>query len=218
MVKAILWDMDGVVADTGEAHFRAWQAFFREVGGSITREAFDETFGMANPAILRKWLGNEVSDEMIHECGLHKEELYRGLVGDHVQLLPGVREWLAWGRERGYRQAVASSGEMANIVAIVSAFDLGNSFDALVSGAFLPKSKPDPTVFLQAAAAVGAAPENALVIEDGIVGVEAARCAGMSCIAITTTHSAEKLADADLVINSLQELDKSTFERLLGQH
>ncbi|MHB1295617.1 MAG: HAD family hydrolase [Anaerolineae bacterium] len=216
MVRAILWDMDGVLTDSGDAHFGAWQALFRELGGSVSRAQFEETFGMANPAILRRWLGEAVPDARIQEIAARKEQLFRERIPSGVRLLPGVEMWLARARAQGYRQVVASSGEMANVAAVVSAFDLGNWFDALLSGAFLPRSKPDPAIFLQAAAAVGAAPADCLVIEDGTVGVEAAQRAGTHCLALTTTHPAEKLAAADLVLGSLLDLPEDGLERLFA--
>ena len=142
------------------------------------------------------------------ELGNHKEELFRRSVRGHVRLLPGVVDWLKRAQARGYRQVIASSAEMANIVAVVEELQIGNYFEALVAGAFLPRSKPDPEIFLNAAASVGASPAVSLVIEDGIVGVEAARRAGMRCIAVTTTHPAAKLAAADLVVPDLSMLGR----------
>lgn len=216
MLRAILWDMDGVVADTEEAHLLAWRQFLAERGRSVTAEQFAVTFGMANPEILRRWFGDALSAEEIHAWSAHKEALFRTYVPTHVRALPGSLEWLRRGRERGYRQAIASSGEMANIVAVVAALEIGNRFDALVSGAFLPRSKPDPAIFLHAAAALGAAPEECLVVEDGIVGVEAARRAGMCCVALTTTHPAERLAGADLIVQDLSALSEEMVEALFG--
>ena len=216
MLKAILWDMDGVVADTGEAHLLAWQQFLAERGRSVTAEQFAVTFGMANPAILRRWFGDTLSEGEVHAWSARKEALFRTLVPTHVRALPGALEWLRRGREHGYRQAIASSGEMANIVAVVAALGIGNRFDTLVSGAFLPRSKPDPAIFLQAAAAVGASPEECLVVEDGIVGIEAARRAGMRCVALTTTHPPEKLAGADLIVKDLSALDEEMVLALFG--
>jgi len=118
---------------------------------------------------------------------------------------------------RGYRQAIASSGEMANIVAVIVALDISNYFEALLAGAFLPRSKPDPAIFIQAAAALGATPAESLVIEDGIVGVEAAKRAGMRCIGLTSTHPASKLVGADLIVDRMDALDEKAFERLLGR-
>ena len=216
MVKAIIWDMDGVIADTGEAHFLAWKALFAERGGTITREQFAATFGMSNLPILRLWIGKDTPDAELNALARRKEELFRELIRDHVRALPGVPTWLERGRARGYRQVIASSGPMVNIVALLAALNLSDYFDALLSGAFLPHSKPDPAIFLNAAAAVGASPHQSLVIEDGIVGIEAALRAGMRCIAVTTTHPAEKLARANLVVDNLATLDEDAFGRLLG--
>lgn len=215
-MKAILWDLDGVIADTGEAHFIAWQRLFAERGETVTYAQFIETFGMANSSILRGRLGQDAPEALIYELGQRKEVYYREAVRGHVRLLPGVERWLRLGRERGCRQAIASSGPMSNVVAVVGALGIADYFDALVSGAFLPHSKPDPAVFLQAAAALGAEPAESLVIEDSIAGVEAARRAGMPCIAVTTTHPREKLSRASLIVDSLDALSDDAFERLLS--
>ncbi|MBC7236459.1 MAG: HAD family phosphatase [Chloroflexi bacterium] len=214
-LKAIIWDMDGVLADSGDAHYLAWQMLLRETGQQITRQQFDDTFGMANSLLVRHWFGDTLSPETSRALALRKEEIFRQLVAEHVRILPGVEQWLERFRRRGYRQAVASSGEMANVVAVIHALGLGNYFDALLSGAFLPHSKPDPALFLQTAAALGATPGECLVLEDGLPGIEAARRAGMPCIALTTTHPAEKLASADLILDSLANLDEETLECLL---
>jgi HAD superfamily hydrolase (TIGR01509 family) len=216
-VIAILWDLDGVVADTADAHFAAWQDLMAERGLSVTRPQFEATFGMNNPPILREWLGADVPADEIARLGKHKEVLYRQHLAGNVRMLPGIGEWLERGRARGYRQAIASSGDMANIVAVLVALDIVNYFSALVAGAFLPRSKPDPAIFLQAAASLGATPDESLVIEDGIVGVEAAKRAGMRCIGLTSTHPAGKLAGADLIVARMDTLDEDAFERLLGQ-
>ncbi|MGI6376096.1 MAG: HAD family hydrolase [Anaerolineae bacterium] len=211
MNKALLWDMDGVLADSGDAHFVAWQEMLHELGREISRQEFDDTFGMANTAILERWLGATVAPERSAALARRKEALFRQHL-DRVRLLPGVLDWLAYARSQGYYQVVASSGEMANIVAVVHALGVGNYFHGIVSGAFLPQSKPHPAVFLQAAAAVAAEPRHCLVLEDGIVGVEAARRAGMRCIAVTTTHAAERLAGADRIVSSLAELPPATMD------
>ena len=208
--------MDGVLADTGDAHYEAWRTMFAERGRPLTRQAFDQTFGMANGQILQQWLGEDTPRRVIDELATRKEALFREGVAARTRLLPGVRRWLDWAKSEGVRQAVASSGEMANIVAVVAALDIGNYFDALVSGAFLPRSKPDPAVFLHAAGALGLTPSDCLVIEDGVVGVEAARRAGMRCLAVTTTHPADRLASADLVVDSLNDLDTATMMKLLA--
>ncbi len=215
MRGAVLWDLDGVLADTGAAHFQAWQALLSDLGLRISHEQFAETFGMANLPILREWLGDEPVDSELVALGLRKETLYRQYVEGNVVPLPGVLDLLAAAKERGYRQAVASSGEMANIVTVIRALGIANYFDALVSGAFLPRSKPDPAIFRQAAGALAVPPAGCLVIEDGTVGVEAAGRAGMACLAVTTTHPREQLQGADLVVESLVEISPSELAALV---
>ena len=215
MANAIIWDMDGVIADSGEAHLAAWRALFAERGETLSDEAFTTTFGMANPEILREWCGAGPSDAEIRELGMRKEGLFREMVAGRVKLLPGVLDWLRWGRAQGITQVVASSGEMANIVVMVQELGIANYFEALVAGGFMPRSKPDPAIFLQAAGAAGVSPAECVVIEDGLVGVEAARRAGMRCLAVTTTHPAEKLSDADLIMDDLTALDEETLWHLL---
>jgi len=215
-VKALIWDMDGVIADSRLAHYRAWKELMEAQGVAITYERFAATFGMNNWPILKGWLGEDTPPEVLRDLADRKEALFRQYAATEAKILPGVREWLEWARRQGYRQAVASSGPMANIVALVMAMEIADYFDALISGAFWPRSKPDPAIFLQAAAALGAEPRHCVVLEDGVVGVEAAQRAGMACIAVTTTHPAEKLADADIVVGSLAELNAATIERLLA--
>jgi HAD superfamily hydrolase (TIGR01509 family) len=215
LAKAIIWDMDGVLADTGDAHLRAWQVLYGERGQTITRGEFAETFGMANGPIIRRWLGDATSDAEVAQIAARKEALYRDMLRGHVEALPGVLAWLEHARGLGLHQIVASSTEMANIIVVIGELGIGNFFDALISGAFLPRSKPDPGLFLQAAATVGAEPSACLVIEDAIVGVEAARRAEMRCVAVTTSHSADKLSAADIVVDSLRDLPVDAMERLL---
>lgn len=217
MTKAIIWDMDGVLADTGAAHYRAWRALAAELGLALTYEQFDETFGMANGPILRAWLGEAATPEQIRALADRKEALFRALVVSEVRLPPGVRAWLERARAQGFRQVVASSAPMANVVAIVAALEIGDYFDALLSGSFLPRSKPDPAIFLQAAAAVGAPPQRCVVLEDSVVGVEAARRAGMPCVAITSTHVAERLAGADRITATLDDLPEEALLCLVGE-
>ncbi len=213
MIQSDLVGLDGVLADSGDAHYLAWERMFQELGRAITRQEFDDTFGMANTAILERWMGPTLRRAQRCACS-PQEVLFREYI-DCVRLLPGVLDWLEYARSLGYYLVVASSGEMANVVAVVHALGLGNYFHGLVSGAFLPQSKPHPAVFLQAAAAVAAEPRHCLVLEDGIVGIEAARRAGMRCIGLTTTHVADRLAGADRIVATLADLPPATMDAYL---
>jgi len=211
---ALVWDMDGVLVDSGEAHYLAWKALFSELGLPLTEEQVSQTLGMANLPILRLWLGPDVPTRTLNEMADRKEALFRSLVSEHVKLLPGVAEWLSRARRRGYRQAVASSAPMANIVAIAHALGIADAFDLLISGAHLPASKPDPAIFVQAALGLGCDPRSSVVLEDSVVGVEAACRAGMPCIAVTNTRPAAELAAASVIVESLADLPEDIFDQL----
>ena len=214
--QGIIWDMDGVLVDTGEFHFPAWSQALSEHGIPFTRELFQTTFGMNNAGILAVLLGQAPPPELLAEISDRKERLFRQAVRGHAQPLPGVLAWLERLRAAGRRQAIASSAPPANIDALVDELDLRTYFDAIVSGSDLP-GKPDPAVFLKAAHLIGVLPERCVVVEDAVAGVEGARRAGMKCVAVTTTNPAQALKEADVIVERLDALSLDTFERLLAE-
>lgn len=214
--RGVLWDMDGVLVDTGECHFWSWSKVLPKYGIPYDRQLFRATFGMNNVETLRTLAGHELAPELVTEISERKEELFRRGVRERVQPLPGVLEWLARLEAAGWCQAIASSAPMANIDVLVDALDLRHWFDAIVSGADLP-GKPDPTLFLSVARAIAVSPDHCIVVEDAVAGVEAARRAGMQCIAVTTTNPVDRLAAATIVVNRLDELPKDAFEQLLSR-
>ena len=184
-MKAILWDLDGTLADTEALHYRSWRAALARYDIEYSYEQFLQGFGRPNGAILPGLLGSRATPELVEQVSTEKEADFRRILReDGVQMLPGVDAWLTDFRRRGLRQAIASSGAMINIVATLEALEVGDHFDSVISGARLPKGKPDPAIFRLAAASLGAAPEQCLVIEDSLAGVEAARRAGMRCAAV----------------------------------
>jgi len=104
---------------------------------------------------------------------------------------------------------------MANIACLLDELNLWPEFDAVLTGGRLPHSKPDPALFLQAAAALSVEPGRCVVVEDATVGIEAARRAGMRSIAVTTTHPAEELSGAHLVTDRLDHLPPDAFQSLV---
>ena len=212
--RGVLWDMDGVLVDTGDLHYAAWIEVLNDYDIDFPRERFDTSFGMNNMALLTMLLGCKPEPELyaaINEC---KELRLRELSEGRTQPMPGVVNWLERLQEAGYRQAIASSAPLANIDAMVDAMGIRTYFDTLVSGIDMP-GKPEPDVFLTAAAAIDVAPTNCVVVEDAIPGVEGAKRAGMKCIAVTTTNPAVALNNADIIVNSLSALPEDVFEQLL---
>ena len=213
--KAVIWDMDGVIADTGAVHFAAWQQVMAELGHPFDKADFRRIFGIVNPDAIRLLLGETISSHEIARISERKETLFREAVRGYVSLLPGVKTWLERLRLQGYRQAIASSAPRPNIEVLLHVLNIGLYFQATVSADDVTKGKPDPTIFLRAAAALGVSPSRCVVVEDAVAGVQAARRAGMVCLAVATTQPAEKLRGANLVVKRLTNLADDAFEQLL---
>mgnify|MGYP001815553887 CR=1 FL=1 len=214
--KGVLWDMDGVLADTGEAHYQAWVEVLSALGIDFSREFFRGTFGMNNRGVLTSLLGEDITTQFLAETSHRKEEEFRRLVRGRVKPLPGVFDWLSILRGEGFQMGIASSAPPANIDALIDELEIRPYFDVLVSGVDMP-GKPDPALFLEVARRIDVPPTRCVVVEDAIAGVEAAKRAGMSCIAVTTTNPEEVLRAADVVVCRLDALPATAFDHLLDE-
>ncbi|MBE2233619.1 MAG: HAD family phosphatase [Anaerolinea sp.] len=210
---AILWDLDGTLVDTKDFHHQSWALTAPEFNFDFSTERFERSFGMNNNGMLEVFLGRPVEPELVQAIGERKETLFRELLHGNVQALPGAISWLERLRGWGARQAVASSAPPANIDVMLGELGIAGTFDAIVSGHALP-SKPDPAVFWQAAQHLDLSPDACIVMEDAVVGVQAARRAGMRCIAVASTHPPAALHEADLVVAGWDRLDEESFVRL----
>lgn len=220
-IPAIIWDVDGTLVDTAEQHFKAWAKLAAEISKPFTRADFAATFGMRNPEIIRKLFVPDADDQKCAELGARKEDLYRASVRDEgVQLLPGVARLLSAFAKADWLQAVGSSAPPGNLDLLLGLTDIRRYFKVIVSGDDVKRGKPDPEVFLTAAAKLGVAPRQCVVFEDAVAGVAAAKAGGMQCVAVTFVghHSTDKLlaAGADLVVKTLEEVEVEQIPKLLG--
>ncbi len=207
--KAIIWDLDGTLIDSSQYHWEAWQAVMKSENFSLTYDEYVADFGKRNDEILRGRLGADLTDEFIARVSLAKEEVYRDLIRTKgMDLLPGAAYWLERLKAEGWLQALATSAPRGNIDAVFAALRLDKFFDAAVSSEEVKAGKPEPDVFLAAAAKMDVAPADCIVIEDAPAGLEAARRAGMRSIGVLTTHRELK---ADLVAARLDLLPESFF-------
>jgi len=196
--KAVLWDLDGTIADTEQLHFRAWQTILAQEGIHYSYEMFINDFGRNNAELLRELLADRQAAMSNNEFDVHsadvaqrKEDAFRQLMADggDLSILPaGVLDWLKNFRAAGLLQAISSSGPMANITAtlytIGVTIGVADFFHTYLTGAPLPRGKPDPMLFLYSAAALNVDPIDCIVIEDSLHGLEGARRAGMVSIAV----------------------------------
>jgi beta-phosphoglucomutase len=213
----VIWDMDGVLVDTGESHYQSWRDTLDEYQVTLTKKRFYETFGMNNRSILQLLMGDRFTESLHDEISNKKETEFRRIIQGEVQLLPGALHLLQTFSQAGLPQAIASSGPPPNINAIVDELAIRQYFQALISAADLP-GKPDPAVFLTASQRIGVPPQTCLVIEDGITGVSGAKNAGMKCLAVTTTNPAAKLILADLIVDDLDQVQIADLEALFSTY
>jgi beta-phosphoglucomutase len=211
--RAVLWDVDGTLLDSAAYHWQAWHDTLALEGFPLTWEQFASSFGQRNDAVLRAYFGADFPLSEVDRIADAKENRYRELMREGgVTLLPGVGHWLRQLHAEGWRQAVASSAPRLNVITILEALDIGRYFDAIVSAEDVQRGKPDPQVFLTAAAKVGVSPEHCIVVEDAPAGIEGARRAGMRTIGVLST---QVQLDADVVVGTLADLPADAFSGLL---
>jgi HAD superfamily hydrolase (TIGR01509 family) len=210
--RAVLWDLDGTLADSSEQHWQAWREAMAAANRMLSRDQFAAAFGQRNDRFLRGWLGDGLSDEEVARFGDEKEAAYRRLIeAEGLEPLPGAASWVRRLKAAGWRQAVASSAPRQNVEVMLRALHLEPLFDTFVAAEDVKSGKPDPEIFLLAAAKLGVAADRCIVVEDAPAGIEGATRAGMRSIGLSHTVR----LDADLCVPSLEDLTEDVFDRLL---
>jgi beta-phosphoglucomutase len=209
-VKAVLWDLDGVLVDSAAFHFQAWRALLASLGRELSEADFRRTFGLRNDAILSDLVGDLPPAE-VERLAARKEELFRQAALGNIVPLPGALALLRLLRERGLRLALVSSTPRANIELVLSSLGLETAFDVVVGEEDVKQGKPDPEGFLLAAERLGVPPGECVVIEDAPVGVEAAKRGGMRCVGVSRNRPRDALAKADLVVENLEDPAVAAF-------
>jgi HAD superfamily hydrolase (TIGR01509 family) len=203
--RAILWDLDGVIVDSGTYHLRAYQWLLGQRGVELSEEYYySRLFGRRNWDILQDVLG-PLTEEEVHALAEQKEAKFRELARGNITALPGAVSLLKRAHEAGVLQSIVSSTPRANIELIVVTLGIRNCLDAIVGEEDSERGKPDPQPFTTAAERLGVPYGRCVVIEDAPEGLEAGKAAGMRVIGVATTRPPERLTQADLVIDSLEE-------------
>jgi HAD superfamily hydrolase (TIGR01509 family) len=210
--RAVLWDMDGVLADTGPLHFKTWERVLTDQGISFDRQKFHQIYGLKNGDLLPYLMGKPMEAQSIERIAGQKEVAFRSILPG-LQPFPGVVDWLRRFKSLGWKQSVASSAPAENVEEVVDVLGIREYFDALVTPGELP-GKPDPAVFLKASRQLSIPVADCIVIEDSIPGVTAAKRANMHCIAVTNTNPPEHLTQADIIVDSLEQLTLNLVQSL----
>ncbi|MDQ2805878.1 MAG: HAD family phosphatase [Chloroflexota bacterium] len=207
-IYGCVWDMDGVLVDSGVAHQAAWQQLAAALGYTYDDAMHLRTFGMRNPDIIRLAFGVSEPTAQVAAWGDRKEALFREQARA-LSPLPGAAALVRDLHAHGWQQAIGSSAPHANIALLLEVLGLAPYFTALVSGDDVQHGKPDPEIFRTGLARLGVAPAHGVVIEDAVAGIQAGVAAGAFTVGVTNTRPRADLlaAGAHLVVDSLAELD-----------
>ncbi len=213
---AVIFDMDGVLIDSHPLHRRAWRDFLRSVGREVNEAELDFVLdGRKREEILRHFLGNDLTPELIRTYGMKKDELFH-TIADDLATVPGVTELLDALSSAKVPMAVATSATSSRALGMLNRLKLRPYFIAVVTGDEVSAGKPNPTIFQRAAQRLGADPADTLVVEDAVSGVKAGKAAGMRCLGIAAPTRAHMLwnAGADYVVGNYAGLNLADLDRL----
>jgi beta-phosphoglucomutase len=206
MIKAILFDLDGVIVDSLHYHYLAWDHMFKSIGGSVTEESIFLTEGMNSFEILPHFLNQfnvKLPVEKYQQFIEDKRNYFRQIA--KLTYYPSAFETIAELRDRGYATALVTACARKNMEKSID-IEHQKLFDFIISGDEVAHSKPNPDPYLIAQKTLGLEAGDCVAIENAPLGVESAKNAGIICIAVESTLGRQYLQKADFIINEIREL------------
>jgi beta-phosphoglucomutase len=216
VTNACIFDMDGVLIDSGAHHRKAWRALLDEIGVEPAHPDFWRvTIGRPAEEALPLLLGRRMSRAEARRLALRKRDLYGRFAARGLESVPGVRGFVEALARVGIPRAVGTSASRGDAETLLGTVGLRRYFSVIVTADDVTFGKPSPEVYLEAARRLGAPPAACVVFEDSLVGVEAARRAGMRAIGVSTAHTADELrgAGAETVIADFEGLEWNSIVR-----
>jgi beta-phosphoglucomutase len=216
VTSAAIFDMDGVLIDSGAHHRRAWRALLAELGTEpADPEHWRLTIGRPSEEAIPLLLGRRVSGAEARRLARRKRDLYQEQAQAGLEPVPGVRAFLESLARLDVPRAVGTSASRWDAERLLDDLGLLRHFDVVVTSDDVMLGKPDPEVWTQAARRLRIAPSHCVIFEDAVVGIQAARSAGMRAIGVTTAHSERELlaAGAERTIPDFQDLRWNSLSR-----
>ena len=192
--KAFLFDLNGTMIDDMHYHIQAWHRILNALGADISLERTKEECYGKNHELLERIFPGIFTEEEKNRMSLEKEAAYQNEFKPQLKFIDGFKQFLHSAHRQGIKKAIGSAAITFNIDFVVDGLAIRHLIDAIVSADDVNHSKPHPETFLKCAEALSVAPEDCLVFEDALKGVEAAQNAGMDCLVITTMHSADEFS------------------------
>lgn len=193
--KAVLFDLDGVLIDTADLHYRVWDEFARSKGFVPSPEQLLATNGRRADEVIRLWLGNELTHHLVAALTADREMYFHRLLEvEPVPAVPGAADFVRRLVEAGVPVGVATSATPENARLALTKAGLADIFLATVTAADVTNGKPDPEPYLKLAASLGFGAADCVVIEDSVSGIRAAKASGARCLALATTFPETQLS------------------------
>ncbi|MFT4155818.1 HAD family hydrolase [Parafilimonas sp.] len=213
--QAVIFDLDGTLIDNNAYHIEAFKAFYDKIGKPFSLEEYKQHInGRVNREIFNYVFNTTLSPEKIEAYTNEKEGLYRELYAPHIKPVEGLIDFLNELEKANIPKAVATSGIIPNINFMFEYIPIRNYFLSVIDSTQIKTGKPHPEIFLKAAGSVHADPSACVAFEDSLAGIQSAKAAGMKVVALTTTHTAEDLHEADLIIKDYTEISLDKLRAL----
>ena len=216
-MKAFIFDLNGTMIHDMDYHTKAWQELLNgELGGSFTWYEVKQQMYGKNQEVLERLFGVErFSEAEMVRLSVEKEKRYQHAFFPHLQLLPGLEEFLKRAHQRGIAMARGSAAIPFNIDFVLDNLNIRRYFSAIVSADDVTLSKPHPETFLKAASLLKVSPAECIVFEDVPKGAEAAHNAGMAAVVLTTTHAEAEFAHLPNILHFAADFEAPLFQSLL---
>lgn len=215
MIKAVIFDMDGVVVESTGQDFSAWKKTFKEQGRRLTYDQYLSFLGKKGEEIVQQNINPRITKDEAAKIVKRKEQiLLEDIRKNGIKPIKGAKQTIQFLRQNNFKIGLGTSAPIAKADVILESLGIKNLFDTYVVAEEVKRGKPHPEIYLKVAKKLNLNSKECLVIEDAPAGIAAAKNAGMKCIAITTTHKREDLLKADKIISLFKELTLWTIRGL----
>lgn len=205
--KGVIFDMDGTLIVSTEADYFAWERVFNNYGKKLSFEEYQPLLGIRSANVIQEHLGI-TGEEDVKMILKEKFDYFVDIItANPIKPVLAAEAFLISMSNYPVKVALATSSRKEKMQLVLKQLNFLQYFDVIVTGDEVENSKPAPDIFLKAAERLGLPARECMVVEDGPIGVAAAKNAKMKCVAITATHTADKLSQADIVIDSYENAD-----------
>ncbi len=207
--KGVIFDMDGVVVDNHRYHFQAWMEFSRKYKFKLNHEIYRDEFNGKTNADLFRMIFGKISPEEINKYAQEKENVYQALYLKDMKAHTGLIDFVESLKRKKLKIALGTSAPPQNVDFTLDNLKLRGYFQIIVDGSMVERGKPDPQVYKLCCDKLGLEPKDCVVFEDSLAGLESAKRAGCSVIAVATSHKAQELkVQTETIIHDFTEVKK----------